>query len=319
VLGPRAQPARAQLETYRALLSPLRATASAALATLEGLQAPERSPIRARDALVRVLSNLVHACPSAPPVQDDYSTRCAPQVLACAHRALDHAREVVSVEINSATDNPLLFPPEPPGGLDAMTDAEYGRWLALPAQAPTLPDRVLGGGNFHGEPIAKVMDYFAIAMAEVASIAERRVAHMVDEALSNGLPPFLMAATGLNSGFMIPQYTAAALVSENKVLCHPASVDSIPTCAGSEDHVSMGTIAARKAARVLEHVLMVVAIEVLCANQALSFRAPLRPGRGVEAVLAFLKAKGVEVIEDDRVMYPDMQRVRALLSSPPPV
>lgn len=311
-------PARAQIEGYQELLGPLRVRATGLLQRLDAPDVP--SPPLARDAVVRALADLSHAIPPAPPVQDDYSLRCAPQVLACAHRGLAHVREVIEVEVNAATDNPLLFPPEPPGGFEAVEDdAAYARWLAEPERAASLADLVVGGGNFHGEPIAKVMDYFAICMSEVASIAERRVAHLVDAALSNGLPPFLMESSGLNSGFMLPQYTAAALVSENKVLCHPASVDSIPTCAGSEDHVSMGMTAARKAVTVLENVLNVVAIEVLAAHQALSFRAPLRPGRGVEAAARHLREQGVEVRLDDGVLYPAMHHVRELLRRPPPV
>jgi histidine ammonia-lyase len=310
----RGAPARTQIDAYQELLAPIRRRATDLLQLLDQPDVP--SPPLARDALVRVLADLSHANPPAPPVQDDYSVRCAPQVLACAHRALAHVRSVVCVEINAATDNPLLFPPEPPGGFDQADDAAYARWLADPDRAASLADLVIGGGNFHGEPIAKVMDYFAIAMHEVASIAERRVAHLVDAALSNGLPPFLMESSGLNSGFMLPQYTAAALVSENKVLCHPASVDSIPTCAGSEDHVSMGTIAARKAAAVLDNVMHVIAIEVLSAAQALSFRAPLRPGRGVTAAVQHLERHGIVMREDDGVLFPDMHAVRELVRTP---
>ena len=177
---------------------------------------------------------------------------------------------------------------------------------------------MLGGGNFHGEPVGLVMDYLAMALAEVGNISERRTAHMVDEALSNGLPPFLIEESGLNSGFMIPQYTAAALVSENKVLCHPATVDSIPTCAGSEDHVSMGTIAARQASQVLNNVLHVLAIEVLAAFQALQFRAPLRPGRGVARAVDFLHEQGFEEISDDRVLHPEVHRLSKVLTGPLP-
>ncbi len=316
VLAHAGAPPRAQIDGYTALVAPLRRRAAALLERLdrEDLAAP---PF-ARDAVVRALSALGHAVPPAPPVQDDYSLRCAAQVLACTHRALAHTRETVEVEINAATDNPLLFPPAPPPGLDPEDDVAYARWLREPAVAATLADLVLGGGNFHGEPIAKVMDYLAIAVAEVGSLAERRVAHLVDEALSNGLPPFLIESSGLNSGFMIPQYTAAALVSENKVLCHPASVDSIPTCAGSEDHVSMGTIAARKAALVVENVCQVVAIELLAAYQGLGFRRPLRPGRGVQAACAALEAAGVTRLLDDRVLAPEIARARALLRRPPP-
>jgi histidine ammonia-lyase len=187
---------------------------------------------------------------------------------------------IVEVEMNSATDNPLLFPPVPEGGLDATCPGAYGDWLrASPERMLDCRLSVIGGGNFHGEPVAVAIDYLAIALAEVGSIAERRVAHLVDDNHSRGLPPFLVDSSGLNSGFMVTQYTAASLVSENKVLCHPASVDSIPTCANTEDHVSMGTIAARKAAEVIRNVRKVVAIEILAANQGLRFRLPLASSR----------------------------------------
>ncbi len=313
LLAPRELRPREQIEAFEQLFAPLRREATGLLTLLDQPSFPT-SPL-AREAAVRFLDALAAAVPPAPPVQDDYSFRCSPQVLACAHRALEHAVEVLSVEINSATDNPLLFPPEPPGGLAAADEEEYARWLQA---YEGLEERVLGGGNFHGEPLGVVLDYLTIALAEVASIAERRVAHLVDAALSNGLPPFLMESSGLNSGFMIPQYTAAALVSENKILSHPATVDSIPTSAGSEDHVSMALTAARKARDVLENALNVVAIEVLTAFQALSFRAPLRPGVGVAAACAHLRAQGLRPYADDRVMYPDMQRVRELLRDAPP-
>lgn len=316
LLAQRGQRPRAQIDFYEELLAPLRREATGLLTLIDQPSFPSTALMR--DAVVSFLGSLGRSVPSAPPVQDDYSVRCAPQVLACAHRALQHTREVISIEINSATDNPLLFPPEPPNGFPATNVDAYAAWLAEPEQAETLADRVLGGGNFHGEPVGMVLDYLTIALAEVGSISERRIAHLVDEALSNGLPPFLMEDSGLDSGFMIPQYTAAALVSENKVLSHPATVDSIPTCAGSEDHVSMGTIAARKAREVLENVLHVIAIEVLAAFQALSFRAPLRPGAGVRAAVDHLRARGLRPYHADRVMFPDLERVRELLRAEPP-
>ena len=168
------------------------------------------------------------------------------------------------------------------------------------------------GGNFHGEPLAIAMDYLAIAVAEAGNIAERRIAHLVDAEQSRGLPAFLVEGSGLNSGFMIPQYAAASLVSENKVLTHPASTDSIPTCANSEDHVSMGTIAARKMADVLDNVRHVLAIELLAAWQGLRFREPLLPGRPLRAVLVVLD-QVVARHDDDHVMAPDIARVHALL------
>ncbi len=185
-------------------------------------------------------------------VQDPYSLRCVPQVHGATRDALQHAVKMIEVEINSATDNPLVF----------------------------ADGAILSGGNFHGQPLALAMDYAAIALAELASISERRIYLLL--AGHDGLPALLMKETGVNSGFMIPQYTAAALVSENKVLCHPAAVDSLPTSLGQEDHVSMGSISAIKLLQVFRNVETVLAIETLTASQALDYRRPLRPGRGVD-------------------------------------
>ena len=185
-------------------------------------------------------------------VQDPYCLRCVPQVHGASRDALDHATEIVECEINSVTDNPIVFP----------------------------NGDVISGGNFHGQPLALALDYAAIALAELASISERRTYLLLEG--HDGLPELLMEDTGLNSGFMIPQYTAASLVSENKSLCHPASVDSIPTSLGQEDHVSMGSIGATQLLDVLDNVQHVLAIELLTAAQALDYRRPLRPGRGVE-------------------------------------
>jgi histidine ammonia-lyase len=189
-------------------------------------------------------------------VQDPYSIRCVPQVHGAAWDALAHVRRVLEIEINSVTDNPLVFP----DGADVD-----------PSAAATGGGRVVSGGNFHGEPIAMAMDFMKIAVAEIGSISERRIAQLVDSR-SSGLPPFLVRDAGLNSGLMLFQYTAAALVSENKVLAHPASVDSIPTSAGQEDHVSMGPIAARQASAIVRNVEHVVALELLCAAQGIDFR-----------------------------------------------
>ena len=188
-------------------------------------------------------------------VQDPYSVRCVPQVHGASRDALAHVASIVETEINSVTDNPLVF------GADGTPD-------------------LISGGNFHGQPLALAMDYAAIALAEWASISERRTYLLLDGV--DELPPFLIEGSGLQSGFMIPQYVAAALVSENKTLCHPASVDSIPSSRGQEDHVSMGAWGARKALQVVENAERVLAVEALCAAQALEFRRPLRPGRGVE-------------------------------------
>jgi histidine ammonia-lyase len=193
-------------------------------------------------------------------VQDPYSLRCVPQVHGATRGALAHASDVVETEINSATDNPLVFP----------------------------DGSILSGGNFHGQPLALAMDYAAIALAELASISERRLYLLLSG--QDGLPPLLMRETGVNSGFMIPQYTAAALVSENKVLCHPASVDSLPTSLGQEDHVSMGSISAVKLLQVFRNVETVLAIELLAAAQALDYRHPLRAGLGVDTAHCFVRA-----------------------------
>jgi len=184
-------------------------------------------------------------------VQDPYSLRCVPQVHGASRDALDYARGCIEIELNSVTDNPLVF------GQGA----------------------ILSGGNFHGQPLALAMDFAAIALAELASISERRTYLLLEG--HDGLPKLLMQDTGVNSGFMIPQYTAAALVSENKVLCHPASVDSIPTSLGQEDHVSMGSISAFKLLAVLRNVEWVLAVELLTSAQALDFRSSLAPGHGV--------------------------------------
>ena len=202
-----------------------------------------------------------------------------------------HAWSVTEIECNSATDNPLLF-------LEDSDDE-----LAI-----------LSGGNFHGQPIALVADYCGIALAELANISERRIEQLVNPALSTGLAAFLSPNSGLNSGFMIAQVTAAALVSENKVLAHPASVDSIPSSANREDHVSMGTIAARKARSILEHVEMVLGIELMCAAQAIDLRRPLQASPAVEAAHALVRTK-VPKLEDDRFLQVDMQLCRELIES----
>ncbi len=192
-------------------------------------------------------------------VQDPYCLRCVPQVHGACRDALHHCSKVIETEINSVTDNPLVF-----GNGD-----------------------IISQGNFHGEPLALVLDYAKIALAEFASISERRTYLLLGG--HDGLPKLLMQETGINSGFMIPQYTAAALVSENKVVCHPSSVDSIPTSLGQEDHVSMGSISALKLLEVFQNVEQVLAIELFTAAQALDFRKPLRPGRGVEIAHQFIR------------------------------
>jgi len=221
-------------------------------------------------------------------VQDPYSLRCAPQVHGACRDAMDYARRVIEIELNSATDNPLVF--------------ENGD--------------VISGGNFHGEPLALALDMLAIALSELASISERRIYLLLggDSVGGIDLPKFLMRDTGLNSGFMLPQYTAAALVSENKILAHPASVDSIPTSLGQEDHVSMGSISATKLYKVVQNVETVLAIELLCAAQALDFLRPMRSGKGVEAVHQEIR-KVVAHAESDRLFHNDIEAVLRLVQS----
>jgi histidine ammonia-lyase len=241
--------------------------------------------------------------PNAHRVQDPYSLRCVPQVHGACRDALDHLRRVLDVELNSATDNPLVFP----HGGQVPTDA-----LA------TGGGLVISGGNFHGEPVALALDFAKLAIAELGSISERRVALLLDPRLNDGLPAFLGAASGLDSGLMILQYTAAALVSENKVLAHPASADSIPTSANQEDHVSMGSIAARHARQVLEHVERILAIELLCAAQGLDLRLALlpgtRPGTGVGEAHRRVRAM-VPHLDRDREPGPDLAAATHLVRS----
>jgi histidine ammonia-lyase len=267
---------------------------------------------QAQADLAKALDALEQAVPAMPPVQDSYSLRCAPQVLGAARQALDHVEQVLVTEANSATDNPLIFPPErdEAGGALPLDDLEAYRAALTPALCRRA---VCSGGNFHGEPVALAMDYLAIGLAEIANIAERRVAHMIDGHLNQGLPSLLVYQAGLNSGFMIPQYTAAALVSENKTLAHPASVDSIPSCENTEDHVSMGTIAARKARQILGNAEHVVGIELLTAFQALHFHQPLGCGKAASRVQALCAQEGITFVEEDRPLYADMELMTALL------
>lgn len=217
-------------------------------------------------------------------VQDAYSVRCIPQVHGASKDVLKYVRSVLAVEVNSVTDNPIVLPET---------------------------DEILSGGNFHGQPLAFAMDFLAIAMAEVANIAEARVSRLINSRYSD-LPPFLVENSGLNSGFMVAQYTMAALVSENKVLCHPASVDSIPTCAGQEDHVSMGSIAARKARTVLNNVSNVIAIEFLAATQGLDFLAPFKSSEPIEAVRSLIRSQVPKLIKDRRIDL-DIAKIAGLM------
>lgn len=220
---------------------------------------------------------------NCPKVQDAYCLRCSPQVHGASRDALSHVRRVLEVELDSVTDNPLVL----------------------------ADGRVISGGNFHGQPVALAMDFLGMAVAELADISERRIARLLDPSLS-GLPGFLTLRGGLNSGMMIVQNTAASLVSENKVLAHPASVDSIPTSANQEDHVSMGTIAARKALQIAVNTRWVLACELLCAAQGLEFLRPLMPGRGVAAAYGCLRRR-VAPAANDREFHRDLEAIADLI------
>ena len=225
-------------------------------------------------------------------VQDAYSLRCIPQVHGAVRDTLEHCRSTFEIEANSAVDNPLVF----------ITDPK------------TSQGDVISGGNFHGEPLAFALDFLAIALSALAGISERRIERLVNPALSEGLPPFLAPGAGLNSGFMMPQVTAAALVSENKVLAHPASVDSITTSGNKEDYVSMGMTAALKLRRVVENTRNVLAIEAMAVAQAIDFLAPLKTSkRGQNAFEAIRSV--CPTIDHDRVMYADIGRVSDLIAS----
>jgi histidine ammonia-lyase len=218
-------------------------------------------------------------------VQDAYSLRCAPQVHGACRDLLDHVEYTIGVEVNAATDNPLVL----------VDDGE-----------------LVSNGNFHGQPVAFALDVLAMAVAELANISERRIERLVNPSLSGGLPPFLTSDGGLNSGFMIPQYVAASLVSENKVLAHPASVDSIPTSAGQEDHVSMGNASGLKAWQVLANAERTLAIELLAAAQAVEFLAPLEPGSGAAATRAFVRTLSPR-LADDRPLADEIEGVAAAI------
>jgi histidine ammonia-lyase len=239
---------------------------------------------RLRELLADSPLNASHQGPSCHKVQDPYSLRCMPQVHGAARDGLAFVRGTLEREVNAATDNPLVFAEE---------------------------REIVSGGNFHGQPVALALDVLAIATSHLATISERRVEQLVNPSLS-GLPPFLVPRHGLNSGFMIAQVTSSALVSENKVLCHPASVDSIPSSAGREDHVSMGMIAALKARQVVDNVRTSLAIELLVAAQALDLRAPLRPAARVAEAHRRLR-EIVPRLEEDRELHRDIASVCRLV------
>lgn len=219
-------------------------------------------------------------------VQDAYSLRCIPQIHGASRDAIAYVRNVLEIEINSATDNPLIFSDE---------------------------NEHIEGGNFHGQPLALALDFLAIAMSELASVSERRTERLVNGTLSR-LPRFLTTNGGLNSGYMIAQYTAASIVSENKVLSHPASVDSIPTSANQEDHNSMGSIAAQKALRIAGNLETVLAVEYMCASQGIDFHAPLTPGAGTRPAWLLLR-EVLPHLDEDRVIFDDLKVSASLISS----
>ena len=218
-------------------------------------------------------------------VQDAYSLRCTPQVHGATRDTAAHVRRVLGIEVNAVSDNPIVLPQD---------------------------DEVRSGGNFHGMPVAVAMDALALSLVSVASISDRRLYRLLDPKSSNGLPPFLVPESGLNSGFMLVQYTGASLVSECKSLAHPASVDSIPSSAGQEDHVSMGMTAARHAREVVSNAETVLALEALGAAQALDLRAPIAPGPATGAALATLRDR-VPFVEHDRELGPDIDAASELV------
>lgn len=220
-------------------------------------------------------------------VQDAYSLRCLPQILGASKDCFKYVKERVEIEMNSATDNPLIFVDE---------------------------EEVISGGNFHGQPMALSFDFLGIGLSEIANISERRLERLVNPALSNGLPAFLVKKGGLNSGFMIVQYSAASLVSENKVLAHPASVDSIPSSANQEDHVSMGTIAARKAREILGNARKVLAMELLGACQGIDLRDNKELGKGTSIAYNIVR-EHIDFIEDDRIMSVDINKAEDIIMS----
>lgn len=220
-------------------------------------------------------------------VQDAYSIRCLPQVHGASKDCFNYVKEKIEIEMNGATDNPLIFVEE---------------------------EDVISGGNFHGQPMALSFDFLGIAIAELANISERRLERLVNPSLSNGLPAFLIENGGLNSGFMIVQYSAASLVSENKILAHPASVDSIPSSANQEDHVSMGTIAARKAGEILDNARKVVAMEIFGACQAIDLRKNKKLGKGTEIAYNIVRDR-IDFVEEDKVMNIEINKCEDIIKS----
>jgi len=249
---------------------------------------PHPGQAAAADNMARITkqSEIITSHKDCARVQDAYTLRCSPQVHGAARDAIGYCRRVIETEMNSSTNNPLVF-----------ADTE----------------EFLLGGNFHGQPVAMAMDFLGIAISELADISERRIERLVNPMLS-GLPAFLVDDGGLNSGLMLAQYTAAALVSENKVLCHPASIDSIPTSANKEDHVSMGTIAARKCRDITRNAEDVIAIELLSAAQALDLFTNMKPGEGTLAAYQAIR-QTVSHLDKDRIISTDIAAVKQLMRS----
>jgi len=257
---------------------------------------PHRGQLKTAENLRRMLegSQIRDSHRDCSRVQDAYSLRCLPQVHGAVRDTLAHCRQVMETEVNSAVDNPLVFVKNP-----KLADGE---------------GEVISGGNFHGEPVAFALDFLGIALSALAGMSERRLERLVNPALNEGLPPFLAAGAGLNSGFMMPQVTAAALVSENKILAHPASVDSITTSGNKEDFVSMGMTASLKLKRIVENTRNAMAIEAMAAAQALDFVAPLKTGKRGQAAHAAIRSV-CATMDKDRVMYQDFARIAELIAS----
>jgi histidine ammonia-lyase len=231
-------------------------------------------------------------------LQDAYSLRCMPQVHGAVRDTLAHCRRVFEIEMNSAVDNPLVFAPQ--------------RVKGRPDIAEIAEAAILSGGNFHGEPVAFALDFLGIALASLAGISERRIERLVNPALNEGLPAFLAPGAGLHSGFMMAQVTAAALVSENKVLAHPASVDSITTSGNKEDYVSMGMTAALKLKRIVTNTRNVLAIEAIAAAQGVDFLSPLKPSKRGQRAYEVVRA-ACPPMESDRVLSGDFARVAEVI------
>src|SRR3989440_4639322 len=262
----------------------------AAVQRIRGHEGQARVAADLRALLARSEINAAHQDEHCDKVQDPYSLRCVPQVHGAARDALAFVHRTLAIEANAATDNPLVF-------AQGLEDVGAGT--------------VVSAGNFHGQPVSQALDLLAIACAQLQTISERRVEQLVNPSLS-GLPPFLAKNSGLNSGFMIAQVTAAALAAESKVLSHPACVDTIPSSAGREDHVSMGMTAAVKARTAVDNARSGLAIELLVAAHALDLRLPLKPGVGVQAAYRAIRSR-VPHMSEDRELHRDIAAVREML------